>query len=58
MYRVLENTDRVVSGFIYSLEYRKSCIWVDIYFRIQRELYLDCYILENTERVVSQLNKL
>ena len=34
---VLENTDRVVSGLIQTIEYRESCIWVDTNFRIQRE---------------------
>ena len=37
---VLENTDRVVSGLIQTIEYRESCIWVDTNFRIQREQYL------------------
>ena len=51
-YRVRE---RVVSGLIHTLEYRESFIWIYTYLRIQRELYLDLYILKNTERVVSGL---
>jgi len=37
-YRVRE---QVVSGLIHTQENRYSCNWIDMYLRIQRELYLD-----------------
>ena len=46
----LENTERVVSGLIHSFEYRESCIWIDTYLRMQRELYMDWYILKGSVR--------
>ena len=33
------------------LRIRESCIWIDTYLRIRSKLYLDWYILKNTERV-------
>ena len=63
---ILKNTERAVSGLIHTEEYRESSIWIDIYLeyrgscnwidtygRIQRENYLDWYILKNAERVVT-----
>ena len=39
----------------YLRKYRESCIWIDTNLRIERELYLDWYLLKNTARVVSGL---
>ena len=47
--------DLAYRSVIHTWEYCESCIWIDTYLRIQRELYLDWYILRNTERVVSGL---
>ena len=47
-----EVAENVIRSEVLGREYRvwASCIWIDTYLWMQRELYLDWYILVNTER--------